>query len=279
MVVTKLVDLLLEELTHREGIDLYDRGGNIALANLIYYCVPTFSGKAPFYRLQQSFVDMVRTKSASAISRFFDAVNNCIQKCKNSKMLSLLRQIGKTRGIVQDHLGNWPHAELDPAVPCLFHLAASWSDQFGHAFSIIHDHSRSLAFEKAFVEALMDPNGPDIRVGRDRRVMPLFIKATGVSFVDSRTSKQIQVADILAGAAAYLCIGYAHGTVHREFLEAIRASFRREFLIGGIWPSPEVKPSKLGTDSVFKGENESRLGAEILKRIYVDSQGRPRRRS
>ena len=50
----------------------------------------------------------------------------------------------------------------------------------------------------------MDPSGPNIRVGMDRRVAPLFIKATGVSLVDSQDSKQIQVADILAGATSYL---------------------------------------------------------------------------
>ncbi len=278
LVITKLVDLLVEELVYRQGIDLYERGRNIAVANVLYYGIPACCGKSSFRGLQQSFIDMIRIKSNSAISSFFNAVNSAKQKCSNPRLAIHLHQIGATRGIVQDHLTNWSHTELDPAIPSLLYISSLWSDQFGQPFSIIHDCSKPIAFEKDFVEALMDPDGPDIQVGRDRRVSPLFLKATGISFVDSGDSKQVQVADILAGAASYVGIGSIHAKVNHEFLQGVRVSLRSELIAGGIWPTPKVTPSELGTDIDFKGESEARVGAEIAKRIYFDSQGRPKRR-
>lgn len=280
MVVTKLVDLLLEELFYREGINLSEKGGNIALANVLYYCIPVFCGKTQFLRLQQSFVDMVRSKSLSAISDFYAAVKEVGRKCRDSQLIPILYLLAATRGIVRNQLDRCSHTELDPATTSLLHLSGIWSDQFAQPFSIIHDRSKSIDFDKDLIEALMDPSGPNIRVGMDRRVAPLFIKATGVSLVDSQDSKQIQVADILAGATSYLFGGIAQGPAGREFYQDLKESFRHDLISmsGSIWPTPEVTPAALGTDIDFKGEDVGRIGEEVLKRIYFDSQGRPRKR-
>ena len=42
MAVTKMVDMLVEPLTHRDGINLYERGANIGLSNLWFYTMPVF---------------------------------------------------------------------------------------------------------------------------------------------------------------------------------------------------------------------------------------------
>ena len=38
MVVTKMVDLISETVFHGIGEDLYKRGANIAMSNMLYYC-------------------------------------------------------------------------------------------------------------------------------------------------------------------------------------------------------------------------------------------------
>ena len=277
MVVTKLVDLLPENLLYRQGIDLYHKGGNIALANVLYFCIPALCSKTQFLRLQQSFVCMIRSKTGTAISDFYAAVNEAERKCRNSELVPILGLLAATRGIVQYQLDRCSHTELDPAITSLLQLSAIWSDQLAQPFSIIHDHSKSVDFDKDLVEALMDPSGPNIRVGRDRRDAPLFIKATGVSFVNSRDSKQIQVADILAGAASYLFNGHTRGPVDPEFCQEVKEVFPLELISGAMLPTPDVTPEELGTDIDFTGENEGRIGAEIFKRIYIDSRGRPRK--
>lgn len=45
MVVSKMVDLVAESLIHHIGGDLYERGANIAMSNLLYYCMPVFCGE------------------------------------------------------------------------------------------------------------------------------------------------------------------------------------------------------------------------------------------
>lgn len=278
MVTTKIVDLLIENLAYRDGVDLYNRGGNIALSNLLYYCIPAFCGPERFSQIQESFVGMIRGKTRAAVAEFYKAVEDARHHCSSPKFDSQIALLIATQRILLDHLGEWRHTELDPAVPCLVNISASWSDQFGSAFSIVHDASKPIAFEQDIVEALMDPDGPDIRVGRDRRVMPLFIKATGISLVDSRDVKAVQLADILAGSASSLGIGYTRPQADSGFHEALERAFRKDFIIGAIWPTREVTPAELGTDDAFKAEDELLVGMEIAKRVYIDPSGRPRRR-
>ena len=237
-------------------------------------------GKRDFSGSCSHLLTWSRSKSISATSDFYAAVDEAKRKCRNSELVPILGLLAATRGIVQDQLDRCLHTELDPAITSLVHLSGIWSDQFGQPFSIIHDRSKSVDFDKDLVEALMDPSGPDIRVGMDRRVGPLFSKATGVSLVESQDSKQIQVADILAGAAFHLFSSIAQGRTGSGFCQDIKAAFRTEFMAGSgtIWPTPAVTPAALGTDTNFKGEDVGRVGAEILKRVYIGTDGRPRKK-
>ncbi len=50
MVVTKFVDLLHEPLARENGIDLYQRGGALAMANRLVTTLPVFLGETRFAR-------------------------------------------------------------------------------------------------------------------------------------------------------------------------------------------------------------------------------------
>ena len=45
MVITKMVDLIAETVIHNIGGDLFQQGANIAMSNMLYYCMPTFCGE------------------------------------------------------------------------------------------------------------------------------------------------------------------------------------------------------------------------------------------
>jgi hypothetical protein len=60
MVVTKVVDVLVETMAYRDGIDLYKNGVNIATANLHYYGMPAFCGKERSRQFLDAFVAMIR---------------------------------------------------------------------------------------------------------------------------------------------------------------------------------------------------------------------------
>lgn len=278
LITTKIVDMLIENLLHRDGIDLFENGGNIALSNVLFYCIPAFCGENAFQKIQQTFIEMVRTKENAGIMNFYSAVFEARKKCNSPQLLPELETITRTREILRDSMSGWRHTDLDPALPCFMNLSGAWSDQFGEAFSILHDESKAIDFDKDLFESLMNPNAEDIRVGRDRRTTPLFIKSTGITFADSKVVKQIQVADVLAGATAYLGCGSAGLPVETDFQRNMDAVIQK-LIIGSIWPTPEVTPKGLGTDVQFLGETEERVGMEIMKRVYFDSNGRPKRRS
>ena len=89
--------------------------------------------------------------------------------------------------------------------------------------------------------------------------------------------KQVHVADVLAGAAAYLGCGSVGLPVEADFHRDMGAVIQK-LTVGRIWPTTEVTPKGLGTDIQVRGETEARIGKEIMDRVYFDSDGRPKRR-
>ena len=135
----------------------------------------------PSAALQNSALSSKRVGSQSItmlVNRFYRSVAEARAHCSDIEFRAQLDMITSTRAILRDHLDDWRHTELDPAVSTLVSISSSWSDQCGESFSIVHDRSKAIAFEQDFVESLMDPSGPDERVGRDRRTAPLFIKGS-----------------------------------------------------------------------------------------------------
>ena len=63
MIIAKVVDMLIEPLAHRDGLDLYKQGCNIALANLYYTVMPEVCGEIEFRIFQKRFVEMIRKKT------------------------------------------------------------------------------------------------------------------------------------------------------------------------------------------------------------------------
>ncbi|MFI8265775.1 hypothetical protein [Streptomyces sp. NPDC085665] len=60
MVMTKLVDVLVEPLAHADGCNLYENRQALALAELLHLCGPILEDAAAYRQLQQAFVDWVR---------------------------------------------------------------------------------------------------------------------------------------------------------------------------------------------------------------------------
>ena len=73
MVVTKLVDMLVEELARKDGIDLYKKDVNIAMSNIFFHCTPVFCGKERTLKMHQSFVEMIKKQDDTSINNFYYA--------------------------------------------------------------------------------------------------------------------------------------------------------------------------------------------------------------
>jgi hypothetical protein len=258
MVTTKIVDLLIESLAYRDGFDLYERGGNIAMSNLIHFVTGTLCGQDNFISTKQAFVRMIRSKSFKDIKTFYDSINRLYKNCSDEDYKSILGTIAATRDIINDVLQHVNITELDPAVPSFSMHCNSWSNQLSRPFDIIHDQSKAIAFDKNFLERFMDPIATNQEIfGTDRRTVKLPYLATGIKLVDSRMSPQIQIADLIASSFAYW-LNHRNEIENDKFVASIAEIFQdpetKGWLIGGIWPRPEVDPKALGTDGP-SGEN------------------------
>ncbi|MFD0501719.1 hypothetical protein ACFQ0G_00030 [Streptomyces chiangmaiensis] len=72
MVITKLVDVLVEPLADADGLNLYEDQQGLALAELLRMAGPVLGDAAAYHRMLQAFVDWVRQRVTT--DDFFAAI-------------------------------------------------------------------------------------------------------------------------------------------------------------------------------------------------------------
>jgi hypothetical protein len=241
-VVTKIVDLLIEPLADERTVDLYARGQNIAMANVLYLCTPAICGAGLFDRWLGAFVAMIREKTNAAINDFYGTTRTMTRACDNEQFLCFLRLVTDTGANVRNALDQCDVTAIDPAVSLFVLHCNAWGNELGERFDILHDSSKPIASCRKELERLMDERVPTRVVGYDRRQMTLPLKAKGITFVNSALYPQVQLADVIAGAyAAVLGDPQADPeltTVVRERLDPCALSV--------IWPTRDVMIQDLG---------------------------------
>lgn len=91
-VVANIVDKLIETVYYYQDIDIYRFGNNISLTNFIFY-FGNFSWDKKLYKeLLSEFVNMVRNKSESSVSKFYSVVT-LLKNIESTKAKALLNLI------------------------------------------------------------------------------------------------------------------------------------------------------------------------------------------
>ncbi|CAG0927341.1 hypothetical protein PLCT1_00345 [Planctomycetaceae bacterium] len=236
LVTTKIVDLLIEPLAYRNGINLYDRGANLALANLIHVVTPVFCGAAEFAELQRRFVALVRRPSAEAIASFYAQVERLRDTSRDADFRSTLGMLAATQAIVTEAIAPFDPVAIDPAVPTFIDLAAQWTHTLQVSFEIVHDRSKPIEHHQEVLERLMSFAKPSREFKGAGRNWTLPILATGVRFADSHSVPQLQVADLLSGATAAV-LGQVLRRTKDGFLVELAATRLGELSHSPVWPS------------------------------------------
>lgn len=247
MVVTKVVDILVENMACRDGIDLYKNGVNIATANLHYYCMPVFCGKERSRQFLDAFVAMIRQQDQPSIDRFFFTAWQLYSSSIDKKYAASLGPILASESIIQDILEDNVAATLDPAIPSFFLHCAHWGDSSGEHFDALHDKSRTLFQEREVFELAMSKDIPHAVIGYDRRKHGFPLKVNSFSFADSKKDLRLQVADLIAGSSGYWANGRATEKTEDSFCQDLDNIGMPLFSIASIWPALEVDPIEMGT--------------------------------
>jgi hypothetical protein len=251
MVVTKIVDLIIETMAYRDGIDLYKDGANIATANMHYYCMSTYCGNERTREMYEKFVEMVRFQSISSINNFFYAMRQLHGSCIDKSYRDSLTPILASKEIIQEILESSGKNYLDPAIPAFFQHCAHWGDKFEEHFDVLHDDSKPLFQEKETLELFMSKDLTHQIVGYDRRKYGLPLKANGVFFGNSKKDSRLQVVDLVASSSGYWAHRTAAGETDNDFYNDLEGAGIQKFALNLLWPTPKVTPEELGTDGGY----------------------------
>lgn len=250
MVVGKIVDLLIEPLAHRDGLNLYQQGCNIAMTNLYYTCLPTVCGEEEFSDFLGKFVKMIRKKDRHSIMEFYKSCQRMYHSAKVPGFKNDLAVIFKSIEVIDEVLRASDATQLDPSVTSFVQHCAAWGSCLGCDFDVVYDESKPIRQKQTLLSLLMAKDEPEVQVGYDYRKMVLPLKVTGIKFGDSKKVKQLQVADVIAGTSAYWARGFTGANADRDFCERLEEHGIRSLVIGCLWPSADVTPQELGTEEV-----------------------------
>ena len=250
MVVGKIVDLLIEPLAHRDGLNLYQQGCNIAMTNLYYTCLPTVCGEDEFTDFLGKFVEMIRKKDECSIMKFYDSCARMYHCAKVPGFKKDLAVMFKSIEVIGEVLRASDVTQLDPSVTSFVQHCDAWGSCLNCDFDVVYDESKPIRQQQTLLSILMAKDEQQVQVGYDYRKMILPLKATGIKFGDSRKVKQLQIADVIAGASTYWARGFTGAKADRYFCDQLEEHGIRSLVIGCMWPSADVTPKDLGTEEI-----------------------------
>ncbi len=264
VLVTKMVEILVEPATYEDGLDLYNRGANIALSNLIYYTFPVFGGEAFFQKLLKNFQDMIRSRTKESYKAFFEPLFTQDYPQELDELLTYLR-VSHTKfgyNLLEDD------SSLDIATSCTLSLMTSWQDYLNEDLTLIHDNSSAMAKDRKIWDILVNPNLPSIEVGYDRRKTQFPIRVVETHPEDSKNWAGLQLADILAGAfsksARWL---YEGQSTDDDFGKRLAEICGESFDCFPICPQKEFTPEQMGTTDNNAADPLDYIGSLLMQNL------------
>lgn len=247
--VSKVIDLLVEELTHSSGVDLYAGGQARALAQKFYAEGSRAVGRELWKRLLSSFNSLMRVNAGSSgvpkatVEEFFELAAEALSASKRRNVTQALELVARSREFAdefQNNLGDQVLPALEPLFPAVAQTARHWYDVKGAEIRICHDDAPSLRKEgviEALLENLRDP-GPFKKYVRPIAVADLVL-------LDSSSDPRVQVADLIAGFSARIASGLLTGDRYPGFLDLLRPMVGKFALWGDDATFRELTGSRL----------------------------------
>ena len=251
--VCMLVEWWVEPYAYQDGIDLYDRGANIGLSNLIYVTLLSVEGEAFLQKHLGNFQEMMRNRTPESFTIFCQALRHDYDRSDKLVQDVLLWPVEGCMRLGHKHLLGLPDHILDISMTTAASTVNYWRQKTDSQFEVIHDKSSAMAKDQWLWDQLVNPAIEPAIVGYDRRKWHFPLGVLSTSFEDSAKSLQIQLTDILAGSTAEWCASRADENRKSDYTEALKEAGIAGFVIGGGWPSTDVTPEELGTDTENAG--------------------------
>lgn len=248
MLLTKVIDELLEPLYWKFGENFYKNGHNIALANMLQYVLPVAAGQRNFDEFIISYYEMRNKRSSGSIDSFYKKIKTMQDSCIANKlpMKHHLELLYATKTIVKDVINSNPVHSLNPAIPAFFALCVCWGKQY-QEFDALCDDSQPVERQTSFLKSFADLKKQRITVGYGANQFELPLKLRQISFTASHKSAGIQIADIITSSLAYYINKKQKEQTDDILFRRLEQLGKLDSLItGAMWPSLDVTPEDLG---------------------------------
>jgi hypothetical protein len=184
---------------------------------------------------------MVRDYTPDVAASFLKILRQGKLVCRDEQVRDLLAVMIDTAEETEDEFRTRTDA-LDPALPCLFWQAGYWSSELKERFEVLHDDSKSVQRWQQDIFSGMQAHLADrtasetFELGEVTVHLPTLLN--NVRFGASHDDARLQVADVLAGSAAYL---YAVATGARrddsDFAKRLHRAGIPELMKEAVGPS------------------------------------------
>lgn len=266
--ISHLVDKLIEPWLSEHGADLYQNDAHVGLANIWYY---TGEMIFPGYwkRIKRAFVQVIRQRNRDSFNQFETLLT---QASRNVPLESRDFATGLLlcRGHLDRYIGVYKDLVVfDPAVDLFVSLTNKWMEQSPGTFHIVHDRSKPLKHNEQFLKALMTPLGART-IGYGERKAELPLRISNLEFGDSCSYPQIQVADLIAGAAVDCLMAWSGKKTSQHYHEALKDTQLESLFCDGMLPSvaniAKGNPSQPGEINLVDGSTQFLFDAGYFNR-------------
>lgn len=252
LVVAKMVDQLLEPLLREIDVDLYDRGGQMVVASTWFYSIPDAFGQARTETLYRVFIKMHRDRTEESIAAFYTVLESMVSESTDpvaQDLLVLLQSRDQARSMLVGRHALPPH-EIDPQVTTPIVLFDAWGRELAVPYSVTYDESTIISEWLPHFEPIMYSDMPATTAGYGERSVTLPLLVEDISFADSAETPQLQIADIVAGASAYLLKGAIETPDDERFHRALVATQLLSLTTLVVWPDndPALDPADARQD-------------------------------
>jgi hypothetical protein len=267
--ITHIVDKLIEPPLYENGIDLYENDAHVGLVNLWYYTGDyIFPGQ--WKHVQRAFLKAIRQRDHSSFNQF-DRILAQAYKHARPDSNDIATGLFLARGRLDEFIGVYQDLEVfDPAVDSFISLTHKWMQQSPDMFHVTHDQSKPLRRSEKFLRTLMTPLAPRI-IGYGNRQAELPLRISDFDFGDSVAHPQLQVADIIAGAAIDCLLAWSGKRPAQAYHTALKETQLHKLFCDGMLPLIEnigkENPSRPGEKNLVDGSAEFLAQAGYFKPI------------
>ena len=192
MCVLKLLDDCVEPACFADGIDFYEQGSHLGLASLLTVTAPVFWGRERFEELLLLYQVAVRDKTSAAIDELCD----CAAKLTRLELGEYLLPLAWKHPAIISEIHGEGSSDIAPSL--LFGLLSKIEEHAPKGYALVHDPSPGMRAYHGMLEALRNTSPHNFYVSSLCQITyPL--KLSSVREEDSKLSRGLQLADVLAG--------------------------------------------------------------------------------